>query len=351
MHYTYGMNIIDDLKYIHQKDSQDALGIAGKQWQQLEITYNLPDLHFDIDNIVFTGMGGSALAALISLSWPGYSVPFQVVRGYSLPKYVGKRTLVIASSYSGNTEETLAALEDAESKGAHIVCIAAGGKLAEIAETKGYPFAQLPNVAQPRFAVLASFKAFITVLEKAGLVAGASAEAEIHKTAEFLKTHLESWSPTVLVKNNPAKQLALDIAGTSPVIYGGPLMAPIAYKWKISFNENAKNVAWWNEFSEFNHNEFMGWASHPVEKPYAVIDLRSSFEHPRIQKRFDLTAKLLSGRRPAPHSVQAVGDTLLEQLIYTMAFGDFVALYLALINGINPTPVELIEKFKVELNR
>ena len=343
------MSIIDDLKYIHQKDGQDALGIAAKQWQQLELAYELPDMAYDVENVVFTGMGGSALAALISLSWPGYSVPFEIVRGYSLPKYVGKKTLVIASSYSGNTEETLSALEDAENKGAHIVCIAAGGKLADIAHEKGYPFARLPDVAQPRFAVLASFKAFVAVLERVGLVAEASAEAEIHKTAQFLRGHLDSWSPVVPTKSNPAKKLALDIAGLSPVIYGGPLMAPIAYKWKISFNENAKNVAWWNEFSEFNHNEFMGWASHPVEKPYAIIDLRSSFEHPRIQKRFDLTAKLLSGRRPAPHTVEAVGDTLLEQLLYTMAFGDFVALYLALINGINPTPVELIEKFKVEL--
>ena len=189
----------------------------------------------------------------------------------------------------------------------------------------------------------------MTVLERVGLVNHDSAEKEIHQTAEFLKNHLNSFAPTVPTDLNPAKKLALDLIGLSPVIYGGPLMAPAAYKWKISFNENAKNVAWWNELPEFNHNEFMGWASHPIDKPYAVIDLRSSFEHERVQKRFDLTAKLLSGRRPAPHTIQAEGDTLLEQLLYTMALGDFVTLYMALLNGINPTPVELIEKFKAEL--
>jgi glucose/mannose-6-phosphate isomerase len=345
------MSIIDDLKYIHQKDGSDALGIAGKQWQQLEHKFDVPPLTFPVDNIVFTGMGGSALAALLSKTWPGYTLPFEVTRGYTLPHHVSSKTLVVASSYSGNTEETLSALAEAERLGAHIVCISAGGKLAQVAEEKGHTYVELPKVSQPRYAALYSFKALVTVLERAGLVKEAMAEKEIHLASAFLKNHLESWGPTVPTANNPAKKLALDILGLSPVVYAGPLMAPAAYKWKISFNENAKNVAWWNEFSEFNHNEFMGWASHPIDKPYAIIDLRSSFEHERIQKRFDLTAKLLSGRRPAPHSIEAIGDTLLEQLLYTMAMGDFVSLYLALLNGINPTPVELIEKFKVELSK
>jgi glucose/mannose-6-phosphate isomerase len=343
------MSIIDDLKYIHQKDGSDALGIAGKQWQQLEYRFDVPELSFPVENIVFTGMGGSALAALLSKTWPGYTLPFEVTRGYTLPHHVSSKSLIIACSYSGNTEETLSALAEAERLGAHIVCVSAGGKLAEIAAEKGYVYVELPRVSQPRYAVLYGFKALVTVLERAGLVKEASAEKEIHQAAEFLKGHIGSWSPTIPASKNPAKMLALDILGLSPVVYAGPLMAPAAYKWKISFNENAKNVAWWGEFSEFNHNEFMGWTSHPIDKPYAIIDLRSSFEHERIQKRFDLTAKLLSGRRPAPHTIQAVGETLLEQLLYIMALGDFVSLYLALLNGINPTPVELIEKFKAEL--
>lgn len=345
------MSVLDDLKYIHQKDVSDALGIAGKQWQQLEHVFDLPKLAFKAENIVFSGMGGSALAAGLSLTWPGYSLPFEIVRGYDIPRYASSKTLFIACSYSGNTEETLSALEKAEAAGCHIVCISAGGKLEDIAKDKGYPWAQLPRVEQPRFAVLYGFKALVTILERAGLIAGEAAEKEVENSAQFLKEQCESFAPTVNQKQNPAKALALDIVGLSPVVYAGPLMAPAAYKWKISFNENAKNVAWWNEYPEFNHNEFLGWASHPVEKPYAVIDLRSSFEHPRVQKRFELSARLLSGRRPAPHVVEAKGETVLEQLLYTMAYGDFVSIYLALLNGINPTPVELIEKFKVELGK
>jgi glucose/mannose-6-phosphate isomerase len=115
-------------------------------------------------------------------------------------------------------------------------------------------------------------------------------------------------------------------------------------------NENAKNLAWTNQYPEFNHNEFIGWSSHPVEKPYAVVDLRSSFEHPRIQKRFELSDRLLSGRRPAAHVVEAKGETLIEQLLWTINFGDFVTIYLALLNGVNPSPVELVERFKKELD-
>lgn len=343
------MSQIDDLKYIHAKDVQDALGIAEKQWQQLEHSFDIPKLTFPVENIVFTGMGGSALAALLARTWPGFSVPFEVTRGYHLPAYVGSKSLVIASSYSGNTEETLSALLEAEKAGAHIVCVSSGGKLAELAKEKKFPWVELPKASQPRFAVLYSFKAFVTILEQAGFVARAEAEKEIHGAAQFLKKHLESWSPIHPTSKNPAKKLALDLIGLSPVVYGGPLMAPVAYKWKISFNENAKNVAWWNEYPEFNHNEFLGWSSHPVEKPYAVVDLRSSFEHERVQKRFDLSAKLLSGRRPSPHTVEAIGDSLLEQMLYLMCFGDFVSLYMALLNGLNPSPVDLIEKFKKEL--
>jgi glucose/mannose-6-phosphate isomerase len=341
---------IDDLKYIHSKDASDALGIAEKQWQQLEHKYDIPKLDYPVDNIVFTGMGGSALAALLSKTWPGYKVPFEITRGYHLPAHVGPKTLVIASSYSGNTEETISALHEAEAAGAHIVCISSGGKLKDLAQLAGHLWVELPQAAQPRFAVLFSFKAFISVLEQAGLVNHDSAEVEIHQAAEFLRGHLESWSPVRPTSDNVAKKLARDIVGLSPVVYAGPLMAPAAYKWKISFNENAKNVAWWNEYPEFNHNEFMGWAGHPIDKPYAIIDLRSSFEHERVQKRFDLSAKLLSGRRPSPYTIEAQGETLLEQLLYTVALGDFVSLYMALLNGINPTPVELIEKFKAELN-
>lgn len=345
--------MLDDLKYIHEKDAQDALGIAEKQWQQLESMFDLGDWTLEkgsVDNVVFSGMGGSALAATISQTWPSYKVPFNITRDYMIPAYVSSRTLFVASSYSGNTEETIAAMKLAKHEGAIVVVIASGGKMEEIAKKEAYPFAKIPSGMQPRHATLYSLKALVTVLEKASLVSARDAERSLHETAEFLKSEVSAWRADVKTKDNPAKKLAEELAGSSPVVYSGPLLYPAAYKWKISFNENAKNVAWCNQFPEFNHNEFLGWTSHPIDKPYKTIILDSSLEHPRTQKRFDVTKKLLSGRWPNPEVVEAKGDTLLEQLLWTIAFGDFVSIYLAMLNGLNPTPVDLIEKFKSELN-
>lgn len=343
--------MLDDLKYIHDKDAADALGIAERQIAQLEQAFALPDIAFEsVENVVYAGMGGSALAAQFVHTWPQLRVPFEVVRDYDLPTYVGQHTLVIAASYSGNTEETLSALEQAEARGAQIAVIAGGGKLAERAQQKGYMLALIPKAEQPRYAAFSNFKALLSVLSCAGLVNMTEAEGELSEAAAFLQKAAKAWRTDVPTRQNPAKQLALELTGKSVVVYSGPKMYPAAYKWKISINENAKHVAWVNQLPEFNHNEFIGWSEQPVDKPYAVVDLRSSLEHPRTQKRFEVTERLLSGRRPAPFVVEAQGDTLPKQLLWTAVYGDFVSLYLAMLNGLNPAPVELVEKFKKELN-
>jgi glucose/mannose-6-phosphate isomerase len=342
--------MLDDLKYIHQRDGQDALGIAERQAGQLIYKFERPKIEGEFTNIVYAGMGGSALAALISRSWPGYSLPFEVCRQYQIPAYVSERTLFIAASNSGNTEETLSALAEAETKDAKIVIIAGGGKLAEIAAQKNYPYFKLPKAEQPRYAVFYNLVALLTTLEAAGLLGESDISAELENASKFLTEAVKAWLPTVPTAENEAKKLANELAGKSGVVYGGPLMSPAAYKWKISFNENAKNIAWWNEFPEFNHNEFIGWSSHPVQKPYSVIELRSSLEHPRVQKRFEVSERLLSGKRPAPHVVNVQGESLLQQLVWAITFGDFVTIYLALLNNLNPAPVELVEKLKKELN-
>jgi glucose/mannose-6-phosphate isomerase len=344
--------MLDDLKLINDRDPQDTLGIAERQWQQLEQSLN-PEPALKIDqllNVVYAGMGGSALAALFIHSWPTLSVPFELVRDYDTPSYVGEKTLFIACSYSGNTEETLSAIEQAAAKQAQIVVIASGGKLADLAREKNYPLVVIPKAEQPRYAVLYNLKALLVLLEQAGLLEVDSVSAELTQTANFLKTAVQPWLATVPTADNPAKQMALEVIGKSVVVYAGPKLSPAAYKWKISFNENAKQIAWTDQFPEFNHNEFLGWTKQPVDKPYAVVDLRSNLEHPRVQKRFEVTERLLSGMRPAPLVVQAQGETLLEQLLWTIVFGDFVTIYTALLNGLNPAPVELVEKFKKSLD-
>lgn len=343
--------MLDDLKYIHSKDKEDALGVVGAQWKQLDHDFKVRfQPKAEIRNVVLGGMGGSALYALFLPSWPGLLVPFEIVRNYTLPKYVDKHTLFIASSYSGNTEETLSALTEAEEKGAQIVVIAAGGKLAERAKQAGHPLFLVPGGIQPRMSSFYFLAGVIQLFEPLGLIPKGSLE-ELRAAGTWVSTQITAWEATVPMAKNPAKRLALELMGKSVVVYSGAKLFPAANKWKICMNENAKNVAWCNQLPEFNHNEFIGWSSHPVTKPYAVIDLRSNLEHPRTQKRFEVTERLLSGKRPAPEVVEVQGDTLIQQLLWAAIMGDFTSLYLALLNGVDPTPVALVEKFKVELDK
>ena len=343
--------MLDDLKVIHERDAQDALGVVGKQWQQLQHSFEVPTPDFSgIQNIVLAGMGGSGWPAVYIQTWATPSVPFEIVRDYTLPAYVGENTLFISSSYSGNTEETLSALDDAEARGAKVVVVTAGGKLADRARAKNHPLYLIPGGIQPRMSSFFFLVAMVQLLEPLGLVPEGKL-AELQSAGDWLKEQIGSWQPEVPTDGNAAKQLALELIGKSVVVYSGPKLFPAANKFKICLNENAKNVAWVNQYPEFNHNEFIGWSSHPVDKPYAVVEIRSNLEHPRVQKRFEVSERLLSGKRPAPEVVTPVGDTHLQQLLWTSNFCDFVSLYVALCNGLNPTPVDLVEKLKVELDK
>jgi glucose/mannose-6-phosphate isomerase len=341
--------MLDDAAYISQRDPANALEVAGQQSQQLQHAFGVSLKPFDgIANVVLAGMGGSALPAVFLSSWPQLDVPLEIVRNYSLPKYVNGKTLFISSSYSGNTEETLAALKEAENKGAKIIVIAADGQLKEEALAKNYPLFAIPTGIQPRMSSLYFLAAFVELFSKAGLV-GDDKVAELQETAQWLAEQSKQWLATVPASQNQAKQIAQELMGRTVIVYSGPLLFPAANKWKICFNENAKNLAWCNQYPEFNHNEFIGWSSHPTDKPFAVIEIRSKLEHPRTQKRFEVTERLLSGMRPKPIVVEPAGDTVLQQLLWAVTLGDFTSIYLALLNGVNPTPVDLVEKFKKEL--
>lgn len=343
--------MLDDLKMIHARDAQDALGVAEKQWQQLTHEYQVDISGFsDVQNVVLGGMGGSGWPAVYVQVWGDPKVPFEIVNNYTLPAYVGPATLFMASSYSGNTEETLSALSEAEKRGAQIAVIAAGGKLADIARAKNYPFFEIPSGIQPRMSSFYMLVAQTQLLEGLGLLAQGKL-AELRSVADWLKEQVGPWRPEIRTDKNPAKQLALELIGKSVVVYAGPKLFPAAKKFKICLNENAKNVAWVNQFPEYNHNEFIGWSSHPVDKPYAIVEIRSNLEHPRVQKRFVVSERLLSGKRPAPEVVVPVGETHLQQLLWASNFCDFVSLYVAILNGLNPTPVDLVEKLKAELNK
>lgn len=345
--------MLDDNNVLRQRDPEDALGVAASQYEQAAYDVRVWNAEHDgrpITNVIVAGMGGSALAALLVKTWlkEELAVPFEVVRSYDLPDYVGHSTLVIASSYSGNTEETASALAEAERKGAQVGVIAAGGKLIDSATVDGIAHVQLPSGLQPRMAVIYNLKALLALLTNFGIVPKSNVD-EVTSTSSWLQHETQNWLADKTTDKNYAKQLALMAVGKTPVFYGGAFTAPVAYKWKISWNENAKNVAFWNEYPEFNHNEFLGWTSHPIEKPFAVFDLVSNLEHPQILKRFEISDTLLSGQRPKATTITLKGETLLEQLLWASILADFVSIYVAILNGVDPTPVPIIEKLKQEL--
>ena len=347
--------MLDDLNIIKNRDSQNAIDVAAKQWEQAKFDAQI--LHGDhdgreINNIVIAGMGGSALAALILKNWleQEYDKPIEIVRNYTLPQYVDSSTLVICSSYSGNTEETLSTLEDAKSRNAQIAITTSGGQLDQIAQDNDIVSVKMPNGLQPRMAVIYNLKSLCKILNHFGLL-DESYYNEIGEIADWLKEESKLWHKDVSTDQNPAKQIALIASGKTSVFYAGHLMSPIAYKWKISWNETAKNTAFYNEFPEFNHNEFMGWASHPVEKPFAVFDLISDLEHPRINTRFEITDRILSGKRPSANIIRLHGETKLKQMLWGCILADFSSIYASILNGVDPTPVDLIEKLKIELRK
>lgn len=346
-------DILDNINVLSQRDPEGALDIVAAQYKQTAYVaevLNSEHDHRKITSVVVTGMGGSALAALIIkvLLQEKLTVPFDIIRGYDLPGYVGENTLVIASSYSGNTEETYSALSKAQEKGSQIAIIASGGKLIEIAESDNIAHINLPSGVQPRMAMLYNLRGVLVLLQTFGII-NEELNKQVGALSGWLETESQNWLPEIPVSDNYAKQLAYEAVGKTPIFYGGALTAPLAYKWKISWNETAKNTAWWNEYSEFNHNEFMGWTSHPIEKPFVIFDIISSFERPRILQRFELSDKLLSGKRPAAKSIHLKGDTLLAQLLWGAILADFASTYTAILNGVDPTPVALIEKLKQEL--
>lgn len=351
-----GMDL-DNKNMIANLDNHDALWVMAKSINQLDFLAEIINeesiLSVPINNVVVSGMGGSCLGGLIAKQWLDYGyqfpIPFEVVNDYYLPNYVNESSLVICVSVSGNTEETLSAYEDAMNRGAQIAVISSGGKLISIAERAGQPFIKLDKISQPRYGIIMHLRALCQILYQYGIIDERPFQ-ELEHTKPVLNDFISDLTPDIPINLNPAKQLAEFVAGKTVLGYSSRLFSPLVYKWKTSFNENAKNTFWCNHFPEFNHNEFVGWTSHPVEKPFAILNLRSNLDNPRIGERFDLTEKLLSGYRPAAMDLILSGNNYIEQTLCGAVLGDFSSIYLGLLNGVDPTPVELVEKFKKQLS-
>ena len=233
--------------------------------------------------------------------------------------------------------------------GAVVGVLGTGGELIRLAEQDNVLRVCVPGGVQPRMSTVYHLRALLKILQQYNLI-GSRVYDEIADAASWLGDWLNEWSAERSEEHNYAKQLAQKTVGKTAVFYGSELTGPIAYKWKISWNETAKNVAFCSQYPEFNHNEFIGWSSHPIDKPFAIFDLHSSFEQPRIGERMELSDRMLSGMRPKANQLSLVGDNLVQQFLWGIALADMTSIYGAILNGVDPTAVDLIEKFKRSLN-
>ncbi len=317
---------------------------------ELSRRLDLPPAFRKVQAVAVLGMGGSAIggALLAGLVADECPVPILSVGGYDLPACVGPDSLVVASSYSGNTEETLSALDQALARGCPVVAVATGGKLAAIAEERGFPLLRFDYRSTPRAALGYSFTLLLGLLCRLGFLRDYGPDLE--EAVEVMEAWQKEILPQVPTPRNPAKRLAGQLVDRLPVVYGAGFLAPVARRWKGQFNENGKNWAFWEELPELNHNAVVGYGlPEGVRERVAVLMLRSSFDHPRIQARWEATQELLLQEGVMMDVVWGRGESRLAQMLSLIHFGDHVSLYLAMLNGADPTPVPPIDRLKQRL--
>ena len=338
---------------IAQVDSTDQLGSV------LALPEHLRDALWRVESadmqprdapagLVVAGMGGSAIGGALARAALGdqASRPIFVTRAYGLPTWTTPDTMVLCASYSGDTEETLACYESAGALGAARTVATTGGRLAEMARAEGVPVIPLPGGFQPRAAV-----AYMTVaaLEVAALSgAGPRLTAEVDVAASHSEQLVEEWGPDA-AQGSLAKEIARGLQGTTPVIAGAGLTAPVAYRWKTQINENAKQPCFSNELPELNHNEIAGWQGAQEVGRFSAVFLDDSDAHPRVKERMDLTERAIAPSSVASFRVQTRGQTAIERVVSLVLLGDLVSIYLAALRGADPGPVTAIDELKAAL--
>jgi glucose/mannose-6-phosphate isomerase len=288
------------------------------------------------------GMGGSAIGGDLAAAAIGdrLTAPMITVRGYALPSWATPEWTVLCSSYSGGTEEAIACFEAAETLGARRLVASTGGPLVDRARETEVPVVGLPGIFQPRSAVAYMVVVAAEVAALAGIAP--RLHTEVDAAAAFLADQAETLQ-------QQAREIAALVAGAVPVVYGADLTAPVARRWKTQVNENAKSPAWWGELPEADHNELCGWSGAAGDERAAAILLEDRDQHPRIARRFELTARSVESGAAAVARVETAGETRLERMLWAVMLGDLVSLELARQRGVDPRPVEAIERFKEEM--
>jgi glucose/mannose-6-phosphate isomerase len=292
--------------------------------------------------LAICGMGGSAIGADLAAAAIGARARRQIgtVRGYELPIWVGEQSAVLCSSYSGDTEETLACYEAAGELGASRIALTTGGRLAEAARSDGVPVIGVPSGMQPRAGV--GYMA-VCSLEVAALCGAApSLRVEVEAAAALDRELSDEWGPDA-PDDSLAKSLARTLHGSIPLIYGAGLTAPVARRWKTQVNENAKLHAFFAELPEADHNELCGFAG---GAPLAVVFLDDATLHPRLRRRIELTAEAARDGAKAVEVVESLGESAFERVMSLVFLGDLVSVYLAVLDGTNPMPVDALVRLK-----
>lgn len=299
----------------------------------------------DLNGIVICGMGGSAIGADLvrALAAPEARVPVAVNRAYSVPGWVNDRTLVIASSYSGGTEETLSALDSAEASGARTAAITSGGTLADRMDAART--VTISGGLQPRAALGYSLGVLLRAFRDGGLLS--LTDSEFLTALGQAKERADEYDTDD--RNNLAREVSGSLEGRLPVVYTGPgLLEPVGMRWRTQVHENAKHPAVGNVFPEMDHNEIMGFEAAPeaVARSMEVILLSDADDHPQVRRRFEITRELVARRVSGWREIESEGDSRLGRMLSLVQLGDWASFWLAMRKGEDPTPVETIQKLK-----
>jgi glucose/mannose-6-phosphate isomerase len=353
------MEKLDNLKVMEFIDRSKMLDLQVSFFKQcreaLDISKNfkISPSYGKVKNIVISGMGGSAVGGDILRVYlkNQLKVPITVVRDYTLPSFVNRDTLVFSDSYSGNTEETLSAYKQAQKAKAKIIAITGGGKLKKLCEKNITPHIIIPLGQPPRASLGYLFFPMLVTLTKIGLLK--AQDKDINETIELLKNLSEELGPGRAIADNYAKQLAVRLYNTVPVIYGSSEQTGIvALRWRNQFNENSKTFAVSNVFPELNHNEVVGWETLiNMTKNFHIMILEDKGDHPRVKKRIQITRDIIKDKAAAIESINSRGTSLLARLFSLISLGDFVSTYLAFLYDVDPTSIKAIDYLKNQLEK
>lgn len=354
------MEKLDDIKAIKAVDASDMLTLLSEFSSQckhavaLAHNFKISSIYQTFSNIVFCGLGGSAISGDVIKSYliGEIGIPLVINRNYTLPNFVSRESLVFVLSYSGNTEETISAYYQARERKAKIIVISSGGRLAAKAKEEGVAFITIPSNLPPRAAFGYLFFPPLILLCKLKVIR--NKQAQIKETIETLDNLRESQLKVeIKSKNNLAKKLAQDIFGRFPVIYASSdHLEGVVMRWRGQLAENSKNLSSSHFFPEMNHNEIIGWENpHRVLNKFLVILLRDKDDYLRTKRRIDITKSIIKLQNIPIREVCSQGKGLLSRILSLIYIGDFVSFYLAVLNDVDPTPVEKIEYLKRQLSR